>query len=224
VSDAIVTRGLTRIFNPGPAEVAALNDVSIKLGEGKFTAISGPSGSGKSTLLHLLGGLDTPTSGSVSIFGKRLDLMAPDAKAAFRLETIGFVFQFFNLIPSLTAAQNVAVSRMFGGEDPLPRARDLLEEVGLGKRTEHLPSQLSGGEMQRVAIARALMNDPRLILADEPTGNLDTATGGEILELFRALNRKGRTIVLVTHESSVAHMAHRTVELIDGRLARGGKA
>jgi putative ABC transport system ATP-binding protein len=219
MSDAIVVKGLAREYGTGSSAVTALGGVDLSIREGEFVAVSGPSGSGKSTLLHLLGGLDTPTGGTVEVMGKRLDRMGPDELARFRLENVGFVFQFFNLIPSLTAGQNVAVSRMFAGGDPLPRAMELLEEVGLGERAGHLPSELSGGEMQRVAIARALMNDPAIILADEPTGNLDSTTGKEVLALFRKLNRKGKTAVLVTHDPGVAKMAHRFVELRDGLLA-----
>ncbi len=219
MSDAIVVEGLAREYGTGSSAVTALGGVDLSIREGEFVAVSGPSGSGKSTLLHLLGGLDTPTGGTVEVMGKRLDRMGPDELARFRLENVGFVFQFFNLIPSLTAGQNVAVSKMFAGGDPLPRAMEFLEEVGLGERAGHLPSELSGGEMQRVAIARALMNDPAIILADEPTGNLDSATGKEVLALFRKLNRKGKTVVLVTHDPGVAKMAHRFVELRDGLLA-----
>ena len=219
MSDAIVVKGLTREYGTGSSAVRALGGVDLSIRPGEFVAVSGPSGSGKSTLLHLLGGLDTPTGGTVEVLGKRLDRMGPDELARFRLENVGFVFQFFNLIPSLTAGQNVAVSKMFAGGDPLHRAMELLDDVGLGERAGHLPSELSGGEMQRVAIARALMNDPSMILADEPTGNLDSSTGKGILSLFRKLNTKGKTVVLVTHDPGVAKMAHRFVELRDGLLA-----
>lgn len=217
--DMVVLRNVGRSFTMGSKKVHALKDVNMTMRTGKLASIQGPSGSGKTTLLNLIGAMDLPTSGTVRVADQDLGRLSEEALTDFRKRNVGFVFQFFNLIPSLTAGQNVAVSKMFAGGDPLPRAMELLEEVGLGERAGHLPSELSGGEMQRVAIARALMNDPAIILADEPTGNLDSATGKEVLALFRKLNKRGKTVILVTHDPGVAKMAHRFVELRDGLLA-----
>jgi len=222
MSDAVVTRELAKTYDTGRNKVRALAGVDLRVRKGEFVTISGPSGSGKSTLLHIIGGLDTPTSGRVEVLGDDLVEMGPDQLAEFRRDTVGFVFQFFNLIPSLTAGQNVAVPRMFGPGDPMGRARELMERVGLADRFDHRPSELSGGEMQRTAVARALMNDPPIILADEPTGNLDSSTGEEILSLFRELNREGKTVMIVTHEAAVAGVSHRRLEIVDGLIGPKG--
>ncbi|HTL12428.1 MAG TPA: ABC transporter ATP-binding protein, partial [Bdellovibrionota bacterium] len=195
--------GLRKSYSRGEMQVEALKGVDLEIGKGQFASIMGPSGSGKSTLLHLLGGLDRPTSGTVMLDGQHLESYGDDELSAFRRRKLGFIFQFFNLIPTLTALENVALPRLLDGE-PLakiaPKATGLLERMGLKGRAHHRPDQLSGGEMQRVAIARALVTDPVLILADEPTGNLDSATGKSVLEHLENLCREqGQTIVMVTH-------------------------
>ena len=215
-------RGAAKRFGQGASEVVAVRDVDLSIGEGEFVALVGPSGSGKTTLLQLLGGLDRATEGEVLFEGKDLSRLGDGALSTLRLRTFGFVFQQFNLIPTLTAAQNVEVALAPAGtgrSDRRERVRTLLEAVGLAGRAEHLPSQLSGGEQQRVAIARALANEPRVVLADEPTGNLDTETGEEIIELLTALSSERRqTIVLVTHNPEIAKRAARVVRMQDGRL------
>jgi putative ABC transport system ATP-binding protein len=218
----VQTQALTKTFEGG-ALVHALEDVSIAVAEGEFLAILGPSGSGKSTLLNLIGTLDQPTSGQIVIRGLELSTLHGNALADFRREMIGFVFQLFNLVPSLNALENVALPLLpyrrtlrFNLER---RARELLTSMGLGERIDHLPGQLAGGEQQRVAIARALINSPHLILADEPTGNLDMKTGQEIVDLLHDLNREeGLTLIVVTHDSTIASQADRIVQLRDGRL------
>jgi len=215
-------RGAAKRFGQGATEVVAVRDVDLSIGEGEFVALVGPSGSGKTTLLQLLGGLDRATEGQVLFEGKDLSTLGDGALSTLRLRTFGFVFQQFNLIPTLTAAQNVEVALApagAGGSERRERVRTLLEAVGLAGRAEHLPSQLSGGEQQRVAIARALANEPRVVLADEPTGNLDTETGEEIIELLTALSsERHQTIVLVTHNPEIAKRAARVVRMQDGRL------
>ncbi|MFC7213259.1 ABC transporter ATP-binding protein [Saliphagus sp. GCM10025334] len=201
--------------------VHALDGVSLTLPRGSFTAVMGPSGSGKSTLMNLLGCLDTPDQGTVEIDGTSVADLAGTERARLRGTEIGFVFQTFNLMPRLTAAENVTLPMVFHDavdETRRDRARSLLERVGLGDRLDHAPNELSGGQRQRVAIARALANEPALVLADEPTGNLDTETGTEIMALFRDLHEAGRTILMVTHERSVAEHADRIVHLVDGRI------
>jgi ABC-type lipoprotein export system ATPase subunit len=222
MSDFIRTDRLTRRYVMGETVITALESVSLSLAEGRAAAVLGRSGSGKSTLLHLLGGLDRPTSGDVLYRGRRLAELSDDELALYRRTEVGFVFQFFNLVPSMTAAQNVELPLVLAGV-PAPerrrRAQALLERVGLAARRDHRPGQLSGGEQQRVAIARALVHDPPLLLADEPTGNLDTRTSSEILSLLRGLERK--TVVLVTHDGALAEaFAGRTVEMSDGRVVR----
>jgi putative ABC transport system ATP-binding protein len=195
--------------------------VSLTVDAGEYVAIAGPSGSGKSTLLHLLGGIDTPSSGSVSIEGRRLDRLSDRELTRLRLTRLGFVFQRFHLLPVLTARENVELPMAEAGvsrDDRRARARELLEYVGLGDRSAHRATQLSGGEMQRVAIARALANRPALLLADEPTGELDRETGHEILELFRRINRDGATLVVVTHDERLAAQASRVIHMQDGRI------
>ena len=203
--------------------VRALMPTTLEILSGEFFAIIGPSGSGKSTLLGLIAGLDRPSAGSITVAGVEITRLDEDALARFRRDTLGYVFQSYHLIPTLTAAENVAVPlEIVGASDALSRARGLLADVGLGERAHHYPVQLSGGEQQRVALARAVALDPGLLLADEPTGNLDSATGEQIIELLLALNRRRRsTLVLVTHDEALAGRADRVVRLHDGRIANG---
>jgi putative ABC transport system ATP-binding protein len=215
----IEARDLTKLYRMGEETVHALDGVSFSIPERDYCAIVGPSGSGKSTLMNILGGLDTPTDGRITIAGNDIGLMSDDDLALFRNETVGFVFQSFNLLPRLTALENVELPMIYGGVDAKlrkERAAALLDRVGLGQRMGHRPTQLSGGQQQRVAIARALAGQPKLILADEPTGALDTHTGIEILNLFAQLNREGATIVIVTHDHEVAAATRRTIEMRDG--------
>jgi ABC-type lipoprotein export system ATPase subunit len=202
--------------------IQALRGVDLQIHTGEILACIGPSGSGKSTLMHLIGGLDTPTSGEVKVNGIALNTMKDRELSTYRNETVGFVFQFFYLQPYLNVQQNVEIPLMFRGETKAKRqeaAQAAIEAVGLKDRLLHLPHQLSGGQMQRVAIARALVNQPKILLADEPTGNLDKATGGEIIALLEQINRDhGTTIVIVTHDPAVAHHAHRVVTLSDGNI------
>ena len=216
----ITIAGLGMRFASGGRAVSVLSDVSLEIPARQFVAVAGPSGSGKSTLLGLIAGLDRPTAGSITVAGREITRLTEDDLARFRLDTIGYIFQSFHLVPTLTAAENVAVPLELAGErDALPRARGLLAELGLGDRTEHYPVQLSGGEQQRVAVARAVVRRPPLLLADEPTGNLDTATGKQIIELIVGLNRTlGSTLVLVTHDPALAAHADRLVTLRDGRV------
>ncbi len=218
----LVARSLTKTFRSGGHQLTVLRDVSFTVPAGAFLAIVGPSGSGKTTLLGLLAGLDTPSAGSVILDGTDLNTLSEDARARLRGEKVGFVFQSFQLIPTLTAAENVAVPLELRGERGAPaRARELLERVGLGDRGHHFPAQLSGGEQQRVALARAFANAPRILFADEPTGNLDSATGGRIVDLIGELNREsGTTVVLVTHDLGLASRAGRLLELSDGSVVR----
>ena len=202
-------------------QVTALDGVSLTLPQGSYTAIMGPSGSGKSSLLNLIGGLDTPTAGAVAVDGKPVSAASEEERAAIRGTDIGFVFQTFNLMPRLTAVENVALPLVFDGwsrADRLDRAVDRLEAVGLADRTDHVPAELSGGQRQRVAIARALAPDPALILADEPTGNVDTDTGATVLDIFAELHAAGNTILLVTHERHVAERADQIVHITDGTI------
>lgn len=213
---------LVKNYSMGDSQVAALKGVSFDIEAGRMVSIMGPSGSGKSTLLHLIGGLDSPSAGEVIIDGSRLSELSDDELTAFRRESLGFIFQFFNLLPTMTAWENVALPRLLGGaglKEVKPRAVELLEKVGLGERIDHKPAQLSGGEMQRVAIARALVADPLLVLADEPTGNLDSESGQAVLELLRRLvTEEGCTVVVVTHDEKAAFMGDRVIKLKDGRL------
>jgi putative ABC transport system ATP-binding protein len=216
----VSVRDLTMRLASGGRPLTILEDVSLDVERGRAVAIIGPSGSGKSTLLGLIAGLDAPTSGTILVGGVDVTRLGESALARFRRETIGYVFQSYHLIPTLTAAENVAVPLELAGERrAVTRARSLLEQVGLADRTHHYPVQLSGGEQQRVALARAVALDPPLLLADEPTGNLDSATGGGIIELLFALNReRGSTLLLVTHDAALAERADRIVSLRDGRV------
>jgi putative ABC transport system ATP-binding protein len=211
-----------RTYQQGTREVHALKDVSFGIGKGEFLSIMGPSGSGKSTLLNLIGGLDQPSRGEIFIDGRPLHGIPDDELTLIRRRHVGFIFQFFNLLPVLTAVENVSLPLLLDGA-PFSRIREkavaLLRQVGLGERTEHRPEQLSGGEMQRVAIARALISDPAVLLADEPTGNLDSRTSTEILSLLRSLNEKGQTVVMVTHDSRAAAFGTRIITLRDGMLS-----
>ena len=213
-------RSLSKEYPSGTHRLTVLRDVSFLVPDGSRVAIVGPSGSGKTTLLGLLAGLDTPSRGTVLLDGVDLGALDEDARARVRGEKVGFVFQSFQLIPSLSALENVQVPLELRGDgDAVPRARELLERVGLGDRAHHLPAQLSGGEQQRVAIARAFVNRPKLLFADEPTGNLDAATGGRIIELLETLNRDaGTTIVLVTHDAGLAERTQRIIRLRDGAV------
>jgi putative ABC transport system ATP-binding protein len=217
--------GVGRRYGQGSTEVRALEGMDLRIAAGEFVVVAGPSGSGKTTLLQLLGALDRPTDGVVRFEGRDLRGLGDRELAKLRLSELGFVFQQFNLIPTLTARQNVEAALAPTGVDASARhlrAGELLEAVGLAARSEHLPSQLSGGEQQRVAIARALANDPRVLLADEPTGNLDTTTGREILALLRQLaDSRGLTIVVVTHDPTIADDAPRVVHMRDGRPVAG---
>jgi putative ABC transport system ATP-binding protein len=216
----LIVRQLTKSYPSGGQSLTVLHDVTFTVPDGAFVAIVGPSGSGKTTLLGLLAGLDTPTSGAVLLDGVELGALSEDARARLRGEKVGFVFQSFQLIPTLTAAENIAVPlELRGARDAAARARVLLERVGLADRAHHLPAQLSGGEQQRVALARAFANAPRVLFADEPTGNLDSATGERIIALLEELNHEaGTTIILVTHDSALASHARRIIRLSDGAV------
>ena len=216
-------RDLVMRLPSGGRPLTILDGVTLDIGAGEVCAITGPSGSGKSTLLGLVAGLDRPSSGSIAVAGVEITRLAEDALARFRRDTLGYVFQSYHLIPTLTAVENVAVPlEITGAPNALGRARALLDDVGLGDRAHHYPVQLSGGEQQRVALARAVALDPRLLLADEPTGNLDSATGAQIIELLLALkHRRGSTLVLVTHDQALARHADRVVKLHDGRILNG---
>ena len=219
-------RDVRKIYRQGPREIAALDGVTVRIPPGGFTCLMGPSGSGKSTFLHLAGGLDLPTSGDVRVEGESTRSRDDDALALLRRRRLGFVFQFFNLIPSLSVEENVALPLLLEGvrtSEIDRRVAPLLERVGLAGRRGHAPAELSGGEMQRTAIARALVADPAIVLADEPTGNLDRATGRGILELLHAVAKEdGRTVVVVTHDPSAAEFADRVIGLRDGRVESDG--
>jgi putative ABC transport system ATP-binding protein len=224
MSAIIAVRDLSRIYQTGDIEVRALQGVSFEIQRGELVAIMGPSGSGKSTLMNLIGCLDSPTSGSYRLDGLPVDQLDPPLLAAVRNRKIGFVFQQFHLLARNTALENVALPLAYRGgisaDDRLDRAAAALERVGLGDRMDHRPHELSGGQQQRVAIARAVVTEPALLLADEPTGALDTHTSGEIMQLFEDLNQAGMTVVLVTHEADVARHARRRLEIRDGLLVR----
>ncbi|WP_280397098.1 ABC transporter ATP-binding protein [Nocardia carnea] len=208
-------------YRVGGQLVRALDSVDLRITRGEFTSIIGPSGSGKSTLLHMLGALDRPDSGTIRFDGEEIGTLDEERQSEFRRHRVGFVFQFFNLLPTLSAWENVAVPRLLDGtglRKAKPRALELLERVGLGARAEHRPAELSGGQMQRVAVARALIMDPPLILADEPTGNLDSKTGASILELLAEVAEAGNSVVMVTHDQDAGKYCDRVVTLGDGRI------
>jgi putative ABC transport system ATP-binding protein len=217
----ITIRDLYRIYDVGSEKVHALNGVDLEIEQGDYVAIMGPSGSGKSTMMNILGCLDTPTKGTYTLKGQEVSSMTDDELARVRNQEIGFVFQTFNLLARADALHNVELPLVYAGmrhEDRKRRAREALELVGLGDRMKHKPNELSGGQRQRVAIARALVNKPSIILADEPTGNLDTATGEEIMVAFERIWKEGNTVILVTHEPDIAAHAHRVVRMRDGKI------
>ncbi len=212
---------VTKRYNMGHSTVNALNGMDLEIEEGEMVAIMGPSGSGKTTLLNMIGGLDSPDSGTIHIKGMEISSLNEGQRAQFRKNNVGFIFQFFNLIPSLTALENVLVPVMFDKDPPFERGVQLLERMGLKDRMGHIPGKLSGGERQRVAIARALINDPMLILADEPTGNIDSETAREIVSLFKELNDEGKTMLLATHDRIVAGRARSMIKVRDGHVVKG---
>ena len=219
----IDTRDLWKTYVMGSEEIHALRGVSIQIERGEYVAIMGPSGSGKSTLMNLIGCLDTPSKGSYLLNGKQVSQMNDNELAQIRNEEIGFVFQTFNLLPRASALQNVELPLVYGGvatRDRHARAKAALEKVELGSRMTHKPNELSGGQRQRVAIARALVNNPSILLADEPKGNLDSKTGAEIMALFARLHQSGNTIILVTHEADIAAFARRSIHLRDGQVEK----
>jgi putative ABC transport system ATP-binding protein len=208
-------------YSLGDTIVEALKDVDVEIQEGDFVAIMGPSGSGKSTLMNMVGALDIPTSGKVSVGDTDISSLSEDDLAVLRSKKIGFVFQQFNLIPSMNATENVGLPMLFRGNSKkqrTERAQNILEKVGLGERLTHMPSELSGGQRQRVSIARGLANDPDIILADEPTGNLDSETGEKIMDLLTELNEEGKTIIMVTHDENDARYANRLINIVDGKV------
>jgi putative ABC transport system ATP-binding protein len=217
----MVLNNVTKVYPMGDTKVQALRGVDLQIKAGEFIAVLGPSGSGKSTIMHILGCLDTPTSGTYYLDGAAVHGLRPNELAEIRNHKIGFVFQSFHLLPRATAGENVELPMVFAGVNANERkacAEDVLEQVGLKNRIRHLPNELSGGERQRVAIARALVNKPSIILADEPTGNLDSRSGAEILALFEDLHSEGRTVILVTHDEAIAERAHRVIHIFDGKI------
>ncbi len=209
-----------KVYQMGDTELEALSGSNVEIKEGEFVAVMGPSGSGKSTLMNMIGALDTPTSGEVNIGDEAISQLNEDDLALLRSKKIGFIFQQFNLIPSMNATENVALPMLFRGvgkKERTERAENILEKVGLKDRMGHMPSELSGGQRQRVSIARALANDPDIILADEPTGNLDTETGENIMDLLTELNDEGKTIIMVTHDENDAEYADRIIKIVDGK-------
>lgn len=219
-TDNIELQNVSKIYKSGETQFKALDDISFEIKSGEFVAIFGPSGSGKSTLMHLIGGLDKPTSGTIMVGGQNLNNMNDRQLARYRNEKVGFVFQIFNLLQGITTLNNVILPLVYSKQkvDRKTKAIGILEEVGLGQKLKNKPNQLSGGEQQRVSIARALVNDPEIILADEPTGNLDSKNGLAIFELLGDLNQKGKTVIVVTHEETLAEKADRVIRVVDGRV------
>lgn len=223
----IVTEALNKIYTMGDVQVAALTDINIQVKEGEFVSVIGPSGSGKSTLMNIIGCLDVPTSGEYWLNGQKVSRLSDNQLAEVRNRQIGFIFQSFNLLPRFSALDNVMRPLIYRGmsqKERLKRAKWALERVGLQDRLEHRPTQLSGGQQQRVAVARAIAGDPAIILADEPTGNLDTASGQEIIELLRELHSQGKTMLLITHNPEAAAQASRRIVIRDGRVAEEKEA
>ena len=219
----ITLQKLMKIYQMGDSTVHALDGVSLFIGQGEFVAITGPSGSGKSTLMNILGCLDRPTSGSYQLDGAEVAMLNDDQLALTRNKKIGFVFQNFNLLPRISALHNIALPLVYAGvaeKERLDRSLTVLTKVGLAERSEHRPNELSGGQRQRIAIARALVNDPAILIADEPTGNLDTKSSLEIMDIFCDLHKQGRTIIMVTHEPDSAAYAERVVHVRDGRILK----
>lgn len=213
---------LTKTYKTGDLQFLALNDISEEIQTSEFVAILGPSGSGKSTLMHLIGGLDRPTVGTIEVDGQNIGKLSDGKLARYRNEKVGFVFQSFNLLQGTSTLNNVILPMIYSRKkfNRKARAKELLEEVGLGSKLKNRPNQLSGGEQQRVSIARSLVNDPEIILADEPTGNLDSKTGQTIFQLLRDLNQKGKTVVIVTHDTSLAEKADRIIRIRDGEIEK----
>lgn len=214
-------KSLYKVYDLGEAEVFALNGVNVQIGKNEYVSIMGPSGSGKSTLMNIIGCLDVPSKGEYVLNSKKVNELVDDELAAIRNKEIGFVFQTFNLLPRATALHNVELPLIYNGTSRNERkeiAKQTLEKVGLGDRMHHKPNELSGGQRQRVAVARALVNNPSILLADEPTGNLDSKTGKEIMQLFDDLHNAGHTIILVTHEEDIAQHSHRIIRLLDGGI------
>ncbi|HVO50183.1 MAG TPA: ABC transporter ATP-binding protein [Thermoanaerobaculia bacterium] len=227
LDDIVVMEDIRKVYDTGKVKVEALKGVTFTIRKGEFVAIVGPSGSGKSTLMNLLGCLDTPTSGTYRLAGERVAGLTRDALAGVRNRRVGFVFQAFNLLPQITALENVEMPMLFGGVPPKERrvrAVELLAKVGLGDRVDHRPTELSGGQMQRVAVARALAMKPDMLLADEPTGNLDSTSGSDIMSLFTELWSGGGTVVVITHDMNLARRAGRVIEVHDGRILKDSAA
>ncbi len=223
MANVVTITGVKKLYKMGSETVAALNGVDLRIDEGEFVALMGPSGSGKSTLMNILGCLDRPTSGSYKLLGQEVSGLSDDELARIRNKTIGFVFQNFNLLPRLTSLENVALPSVYAGlssKQRLALAREALEKVSLSDRAEHLPTELSGGQRQRVAIARAIAMKPAILMADEPTGNLDTKSTLEIMQIFRDLHAAGSTIILVTHEPDIAQAADRQILVKDGQITK----
>jgi putative ABC transport system ATP-binding protein len=217
----IRVENLSRFYTMGREKVLALNGVSLDIQRAELLGITGPSGSGKSTLLYLLGGLDRPTEGRIVVNGRDISTLDEDGLADYRQRQVGFVFQMFNLVASMTALENVEFPLLFSGISPKERrlrAQESLERVGLGDRMRHRPSELSGGQQQRVAIARSMMNNPAILLADEPTGNLDSHAGSEIMHILKQLNEQGHTVIIVSHDPSLVSVAPRVIRLLDGQI------
>ncbi len=222
--EIIQTENLVKTYNMGKVEVNALQGVGISIKQGEFVAIIGPSGSGKSTLMHILGCLDSPTKGSYILDGINVEKLSKRKLAKIRNKKIGFVFQTFNLLPHINIQKNVELPLLYGGVNGSQRSKQaitVLKSVGLGDRLKHKPSELSGGQRQRVAIARAIVNNPSIILADEPTGNLDSTSGSDIMSIFADLHKKGNTVIVVTHDKSIAEKADRVITIVDGKIHHG---